>query len=56
MHRPRRNRRTPAIRSLVRETTLSPADFILPMFFHEEAEDTPIASMPVSPAGRWRVS
>ncbi len=46
MIRPRRNRRTPAIRSLVRETTLSPADFILPMFFHEDAEDTPIASMP----------
>jgi porphobilinogen synthase len=25
---------------------LSPADFILPLFFHEDAEDTPIASMP----------
>ncbi len=46
MHRPRRNRRTPAIRAMVRETTLSPADFILPLFFHEEAVDTPIASMP----------
>ncbi|MCW1885924.1 porphobilinogen synthase [Luteolibacter flavescens] len=47
MHiRPRRNRRTPAIRSLVRENTLSPADFILPLFLHEDAEDTPIASMP----------
>ena len=44
--RPRRNRRTPAIRNLVRETTLSPADFILPLFLHEDAEDTPIASMP----------
>jgi porphobilinogen synthase len=44
--RPRRNRRTPAIRALVRETTLSAADFILPVFFHEDAEDTPIASMP----------
>ena len=44
--RPRRNRRTAAIRSLVRETVLSPADLILPVFFHEEAEDTPIASMP----------
>ena len=30
--RPRRNRRTPAIRSLVRETVLTPADFILPLF------------------------
>jgi porphobilinogen synthase len=46
MIRPRRNRRTPAIRALVRETSLSAADFILPMFLHEDAEDTPIASMP----------
>lgn len=47
MHiRPRRNRRTPAIRSLVRETVLTPADFILPLFLHEEEVDTPIASMP----------
>jgi porphobilinogen synthase len=46
MIRPRRNRRTPAIRSMVRETTLTPADFILPMFLHEDGEDTPIASMP----------
>jgi porphobilinogen synthase len=46
MIRPRRNRRTPAIRSMVRETSLSPADFILPLFFHEDAMDTPIASMP----------
>jgi porphobilinogen synthase len=44
--RPRRNRRTPAIRNLVRETSLSPNDFILPLFLHEDAEDTPIASMP----------
>ncbi|MDP3851478.1 MAG: porphobilinogen synthase [Luteolibacter sp.] len=46
MLRPRRNRRTPAIRSLVRETTLSPADFILPLFLHKESADTPITSMP----------
>jgi porphobilinogen synthase len=46
MIRPRRNRRTPAIRSLVRETLLSPADLILPMFLHEDAADTPIGSMP----------
>lgn len=46
MIRPRRNRRTPAIRSLVRETSLSPSDFILPMFLHEDGEDVPIASMP----------
>ncbi len=44
--RPRRNRRTPAIRSLVRETVLTPADFILPLFLHEDEVDPPIASMP----------
>jgi porphobilinogen synthase len=54
MHRPRRNRRSPAIRSMVRETTLTPADFILPMFFHEDAEDTPIASMPG--CTRWSIA
>ncbi len=53
MNRPRRNRRTPAIRSMVRETTLSPADFILPLFFHEDVEDTPIASMPG--VTRWSI-
>ena len=46
MIRPRRNRRSPAIRSMVRETSLTPADFILPVFLHEDAVDTPIASMP----------
>jgi porphobilinogen synthase len=47
MHiRPRRNRRTPAIRALVRETSLTPADFILPLFLHGDAMDTPIPSMP----------
>lgn len=46
MPRPRRNRRTPAIRAMVRETTLSAADFILPLFLHEDPENTPIASMP----------
>ncbi len=51
--RPRRNRRTAAIRSLVRETVLSPSDFILPVFFHEDATDTPIASMPG--CTRWSV-
>ena len=47
MHlRPRRNRRTAAIRSLVRETSLSAADFIQPLFVHDGAADEPIASMP----------
>lgn len=46
MIRARRNRRSPAIRGLVRETTLSVDDLILPMFFHEDAEDVSIDSMP----------
>lgn len=47
MHlRPRRNRRTPAIRSLVRETALTPADFIQPLFLHEGDGDVAIDSMP----------
>jgi porphobilinogen synthase len=54
MIRPRRNRRSPAIRSMVRETTLSPADFILPMFLHEDAVDTPIESMPG--VTRWSIA
>ena len=32
IHRPRRLRRTDAIRSLVRETRLAPEDFVLPLF------------------------
>ena len=47
MHiRPRRNRRTNAIRGLVRETTLSPSDFVQPLFVHDGEEDVPIPSMP----------
>lgn len=46
MQRPRRNRRTPAIRALVRETSLSASDLILPMFLHEDAENVEISSMP----------
>ncbi|MBC8125905.1 MAG: porphobilinogen synthase [Gloeobacteraceae cyanobacterium ES-bin-144] len=46
MIRPRRNRRTPAIRAMICETTLSPADLILPLFLHDEAVDTPIDAMP----------
>ena len=46
MNRPRRNRQTPVIRSMVRETTLSPANLILPMFLHEDSVDTPIDAMP----------
>jgi porphobilinogen synthase len=53
MPRPRRNRRTPAIRAMVRETQLRPADFILPLFVHDDAADTPIESMPG--VTRWSI-
>jgi porphobilinogen synthase len=45
-HRPRRNRRTAAIRALVSETTLLPSHLILPLFIKDGAGDEPIASMP----------
>lgn len=43
----RRLRRTPALRSLVRETRLAPEDFVLPLFADATAtEPTPVPSMP----------
>ncbi len=46
-HRPRRLRRTAALRDLVRETSLSPRDFILPLFINEKiSARRPIGSMP----------
>ena len=46
-HRPRRLRRNPSIRSLVREAQLSVDDFIYPMFVMEgENERVEIPSMP----------
>jgi len=45
--RPRRNRRTSSIRALVRETLLTPADFIWPLFVVEGSNRrVPIGSMP----------
>jgi porphobilinogen synthase len=45
--RTRRLRRTPALRRLVRETRLDPADLVLPAFVREDlAEPVPISSMP----------
>lgn len=44
--RPRRNRRTAAIRGLVRETTLSAGDLIHPVFLHADADDVPLESLP----------
>jgi Delta-aminolevulinic acid dehydratase len=34
--RPRRNRKSEAMRSMVRETIVTPANFIYPLFIHEE--------------------
>jgi len=45
--RPRRNRQSRAIRDMVRETSLSPRDFIYPLFVDETIEEpVPVASMP----------
>ncbi len=44
--RPRRNRKSHGIRGLVQETVLTPADLILPLFFHAGDADQPIESMP----------
>ncbi len=45
--RPRRMRRTPALRSLIRETDLAPRHLIAPLFVKEGmSEPLPIASMP----------
>jgi porphobilinogen synthase len=47
VHRPRRLRRSPALRNLVRETQLDMHDFVLPLFVSEKVERRrPIASMP----------
>ena len=53
-YRPRRLRRTPALRAMVREVSLSAADFIYPLFVHEGTEVEPIGAMPG--ANRWPLS
>jgi porphobilinogen synthase len=50
-YRPRRLRRTPALRAMVRETSLAARDFIYPLFVHEGAGNEPIGAMPG--AQRW---
>lgn len=46
-HRPRRLRRTPALRRLARERRVHPADLILPLFVREGlSQPQPISSMP----------
>lgn len=52
--RPRRNRKSAAVRGLMRETTLSAANLIYPMFVQEGDEDTPIESLPG--CTRWSVA
>ncbi|MFN7956236.1 MAG: porphobilinogen synthase [bacterium] len=47
IHRPRRLRRTSALRDLVRETQLDPADFVYPLFVqHGSGLCEPVPSMP----------
>ncbi|HVA90918.1 MAG TPA: porphobilinogen synthase [Chloroflexota bacterium] len=52
--RPRRLRRTPALRALIRETQLNPDDFIAPLFFDARIDrPVPITAMPGQ--DRWPV-
>jgi len=44
--RPRRNRRTAAIRAAVRETRFDVSQLIVPLFVHAGDDDQPIAAMP----------
>ena len=44
--RPRRNRRSPVIRSFMRETSMTPANFIAPFFIHDDDFDEEISAMP----------
>ncbi len=47
VHRPRRLRQSPAVRRLVSETRLHPADLVLPVFVREGASTpVPLVSMP----------
>jgi porphobilinogen synthase len=52
VHRPRRLRRTEAIRTLARETQLGPHQLVAPLFVHEHARPEPIGSL----AGHARLS
>ncbi|CAH9062057.1 unnamed protein product [Cuscuta epithymum] len=52
--RPRRNRKSPAMRAALEETTLRPANFVYPLFIHEGEEDTPIRAMPGCFRLGWR--
>lgn len=49
--RPRRNRRTEAIRGLVRETELTAAHLIYPLFLHAGTADQPLSPCQAVPGG-----
>ena len=46
LQRPRRNRKHPAIRASLRETSLGPEHLIYPLFIHTGEADAPIGAMP----------
>jgi porphobilinogen synthase len=46
IERPRRNRKSPWIRDMMRETWLSADHFIYPLFVHDQTGTSPITSMP----------
>ncbi|PZP38980.1 MAG: porphobilinogen synthase, partial [Pseudomonas fluorescens] len=47
IYRPRRLRRTPALRNMVRETQLNASQLVYPLFIEEGIEETqPISTMP----------
>lgn len=54
--RPRRNRRSPALRAAFQETTISPANFILSLFVHEDSgeQSALIGTMPGCECLGWR--
>lgn len=52
--RPRRNRKSPSVRNLARETTLEPGDLVYPLFVHDKETDEEIESMPG--CKRWSIS
>lgn len=53
-NRPRRNRKSAAVRNLMRETSLTASHLIYPMFVQEGMQNTPIESLPGST--RWCVA
>jgi porphobilinogen synthase len=54
IHRPRRNRKNEAIRSMHRETSLSAGNFVYPIFIQETPQNDPIGSMPG--CMRWSIN